>query len=144
MSLYRGMVIANLLFALGSYSQKNPIGRALAKASYNVENDAQFEQTPALSFITREKPVTNAGAAPYMPVLAVEVQSEDQSDKLLADKATYYLSHGTRMVWLVYSTKRLIEVLTPDDRELLNDEDTLSGGEVLPDFSLPVHENFAE
>ena len=144
MSLYRGMVIANLLFALGNYCQKNPVGRALAKASYNVENDAQFEQTPALSFITREKPLTNEGAAPYMPILAVEVQSEDQSDKLLADKAAYYLAHGSRMVWLVYPTKQLIEVRTLNNRFLLGQADTLTGGDVLSNFELSVGDIFAE
>ena len=144
MSLYRGMIIGNLLFALGSYCQKNPIGRALAKADYSVEDNSQFLQTPSLSFITNDKPLVHEGAAPFMPNLAVEVQSEDQSDKLMSDKATYYLTHGSEMVWLVYPTKRLIEVRTLNDRYLLGETDILSGGDVLPDFSLPIHEIFAE
>jgi Uma2 family endonuclease len=144
MSLYRGIVIANLLFALGSYCQKNPIGRALAKADYNVENDEQFLQSPSLSFIAGDKPLIDEGAASYMPDLAVEVQSPDQSDKLMTDKAAYYLSHGTRMVWLIYPTKHLVEVLTPIERHLLNEGMTLTGGDVLPGFTLTVHEIFAE
>ena len=103
------------------------------------------DRIPDLSFITHEKgALVREGAAPYMPDLAVEVQSPGQSDKLMADKAAYYLANGTRMVWLVYPEKRIVEVLTPDDRQLLNDENTLSGGDVLPNFSLPIREIFAE
>ncbi|MCC6805284.1 MAG: Uma2 family endonuclease [Anaerolineae bacterium] len=144
MSLYRAVVISNLLGALGNYCDGNSLGRALAKASYNVEMDDQFEQTPSLSFITKDKPLVSKGAAPFMPDLAVEVQSPDQSDKFMADKAAYYLANGVRMVWLVYPEKRLVEVLTPDDRHLLNDANTLDGGSVLPGFSLAVRDIFAE
>ncbi len=79
-----------------------------------------------------------------MPDLAVEVQSPDQSDKFMVDKAAYYLANGVRMVWLIYPEKRLVEVLTPDARYLLNDADALDGGDVLPGFSLPIGEIFAE
>jgi Uma2 family endonuclease len=45
-------------------------------------------------------------------------------------------------VWLVYSTKRLIEVLTPTERYLLTEHDTLEGGDVLPGFTLRVGDVF--
>ena len=138
------MIIANLAGKLGNYCRENPIGRALAKASYYVENDDQFEQNPSLSFIKGKKPLIREGAAPFMPDLAVEVQSPDQSDRLMSDKAAYYLANGSRMVWLVYPTKRIVEALTPDDRALLREEDTLSGGDVLPGFTLAVRDIFAE
>jgi Uma2 family endonuclease len=60
----------------------------------------------------------------------------------MADKASYYLKNGSRMVWLVYSTKRLIEVLTPTDRHLLTEQDTVNGGDVLPGFTLQVSDVF--
>lgn len=44
------------------------------------------------------------------------------------------------MVWLIYPEKRLVEVLTA--RELLGESETISGGDVLPDFALPVSEVF--
>jgi Uma2 family endonuclease len=87
--------------------------------------------------------IVEDGSAPYMPDLAVEIQSPGQSDKLVVDKAEYYLANGTQMVWLVYPTKKLVELLTKDDRQLLTLTDTLRGGTLLPDFSLPVKDIFA-
>jgi Uma2 family endonuclease len=84
------------------------------------------------------------GSVPEMPDLAVEVKSPDDSLKLLRDKAHYYLANGTRLVWLVIPEKRLVEVYTPDDEQILTEEDTLSGEDVLPGFTLPVRDIFAD
>ncbi len=138
-------IIAVLTAALMNYLRENPIGRALVEARYRVPGDDQNDRIPDLSFVAIEKGVlVKQGAAPYMPDLAVEVQSPGQNDKFMADKAAYYLANGVRMVWLVYPEKRLVEALTPDDRRLLNDADTLEGGVVLPGFSLAVCDIFAE
>ena len=84
------------------------------------------------------------GPALYMPDLAVEVQSPGQSDKLMSDKATFYLQHGTHLVWLIYPEKRLVEVLTTDDRALLTEDDRLTGTEILPDFTFTIRDLFTE
>lgn len=47
------------------------------------------------------------------------------------------------MVWLVYPEKQMVEVLTPVERQLLSESDVISGGEVLPGFTLTVSEVFA-
>ncbi len=138
-------IIAFLTFALMLYLRENPIGRALPEARYRVVSDRVYDLIPDLSFVTNEKgAIVRKGAAPYMPDLAVEVQSDGQSDKFMVDKAAYYLANGSRMVWLVYPEKRLVEVLTQDERHLLTDDLTLSGGDLLPGFSLPLRELFAQ
>jgi Uma2 family endonuclease len=144
-TLLHGFIIAFLTTALMNYLRANPIGRAIVEGRYALPDDKLNDRIPDLSFITNTKgALVRKGAAQYMPDLAVEVQSPDQSDKLMTDKAAYYLAHGTRMVWLVYPEKRIVEVLTLDDRQLLNESATLSGGDVLPNFTLSVHEIFAE
>ena len=35
------------------------------------------------------------------------------------------------MVWIIYSTRQIIEVLTPTERQLLTVDDTLTSGDVL-------------
>ncbi len=144
-TLLHGFIIAILTTALMNYLRVNPIGRAVVEGRYSLPSDNLNDRIPDLSFITNEKgALVRKGAALYMPDLAVEVQSPDQSDKLMTDKAAYYLANGTRMVWLIYPEKRIVEVLTPDDRQLLNESATLNGGAVLPNFSLPISEIFAE
>ena len=79
------------------------------------------------------------------PLVAVEIKSESNSYTDLREKARKYLEHGTKMVLLMYSGKRIIEVHQPGvDIQLLTAEDTLSGGDVLPGFSVEVAQFFPE
>lgn len=71
-------------------------------------------------------------------------QSPGDSYKELLDKAAYYLANGTRLVWFVYPEKKLIEALSSDSRQLLDINDTLDGGDVLPGFTIAVKAIFAE
>ena len=55
------------------------------------------------------------------------------------------MQHGCPIVWLVYPEKRIVEVYQHGkDIDLLVAGDTLSGGEVLPGFSLAVEVLFGE
>lgn len=126
-----------------TYLSENPIGYALVEARYGLPDDNENDRIPDLSFISKDKgPLVKEGPAPYMPDLAVEVQSPGQSDRLMIDKALYYLDHGSRMVWLVYPDRQLVEVFTVDERHLLTADATISGGDVLPGFTLAIQDIF--
>jgi Uma2 family endonuclease len=144
-TILHGVLVLILGNALFMYLRQNPIGYATVEGRYRVLGDTMHDVIPDLSFIVSEKgePVSK-GAAPYMPDLAVEVQSDGQSDRFMANKAAYYLANGSRMVWLVYPGTQIVEVLTPDTRILLNSEGTISSGDVLPGFSLPVRDLFSK
>lgn len=136
-------IVGMITHFLIGFLQQNPLGYALVEARYSLPDDDQNDRIPDLSFISKDKgPLIETGPAPYMPDLAVEVQSPGQSDRFMADKGAFYLAHGSRMVWLIYPEKRLAEILTPDDRHLLTEGDIIEGGEVLPGFSLPVKDLF--
>lgn len=132
-------IIAQFIAHLMAYLKQHPLGWVLPEARYQLPNDEENSRIPDVSFVRSEgRSLIDEGAAPYMPDLAIEVQSPGQSDKFMIDKAQYYLANGSQMVWLVYPRKRLIEVLTLDDRELLDQQDQLSGGDVLPGFTMTV------
>jgi Uma2 family endonuclease len=136
-------IISLVNFILMLYLREHPIGYALTEARYRLPGNDEDDFIPDLSFVTKEHgPLIRIGPAPYFPDLAVEAQSEGQSDRFMLDKALRYLANGTRMVWIIYSTRQIIEVLTPTDRQLLTLTDMLGGGEVLPGFSVPVRELF--
>jgi Uma2 family endonuclease len=62
----------------------------------------------------------------------------------MRDKAEYYLKNGTKLVWLVYPEKQLIEVFRANgDSDFFTINDTLDGEDVLPGFQLPVRQVFA-
>jgi len=135
-----GVLVARLVAKLLGYVDDNDLGRVAVEPRHRAPNDELNSRIPDLAFTSKDRalPLTKRGSVPLMPDLAVEVQSPGQSDKFLADKAAYYLANGSRMVWLVYPSKKLVEVLTADDRQLLIVGDTLSGGDVLPGFTLEL------
>jgi Uma2 family endonuclease len=60
-------------------------------------------------------------------------------------KVGEYFAAGVKLVWLVDPAKRVVIVYTSvKDQRTLTQADTLDGGEVLPGFSLPLRELFAE
>ncbi len=77
------------------------------------------------------------------PLLAVEIKSDSNSLKDLRAKASHYLAAGTAVVWLVLPDKRLLDTYQRDaDDGILTVNDVLTGGAVLPGFSLQVAEIF--
>lgn len=140
---YHGVIVYLIAGFLFNYLREKPIGHVAVEARYGLPDDDANDHIPDLSFFTRERgPIVTSGATPYMPDLAVEVQSPGQSERFLVDKGRYYLAHGSRMVWLVYPERRTVTVLTPDKQGELSDTATLKGGDVLPGFSVPVQDLF--
>ena len=137
---YITQMISGFLFV---FLRQNPFGYALIEARYRLPGDQENALIPDLSFVTRGRgALVSTGPALYMPDLAVAVQSEGQSDKFMLDNAQLYLKHGTKMVSIIYPTRQIIDVLTPTDRQLLTVAQVLTGGDVLPGFSVPVRELF--
>lgn len=129
--------------ALGRYVEERAVGCVFSRLSIEIPGEPYFMFAPDVSFVSFERGAVFGWDMPllYVPDLVVEIQSPDQSDKFMRDKADYYLKHGCRRVILVYA-KRIVEVLTPDDRQLLTVDDTLTGGDVLPGFNVEVAKLF--
>lgn len=82
---------------------------------------------------------------PYPPDLAIEVLSPDQNVGRFTEKIQFYLRHGVRLVWVVDPMAETVTVHRPDaDPFTLGVGDTLTGEEVLPDFTLAVADVFVE
>jgi Uma2 family endonuclease len=79
------------------------------------------------------------------PDLAVEVLSESKTAAEMDRKLHDYFRAGTRLVWFVDPEKRTVTVYAaPDQSTVLHADQTLDGGAVLPGFSLPLGQVFAE
>jgi Uma2 family endonuclease len=80
-----------------------------------------------------------------VPDLAVEVLSEGNTRREMEQKLREYFSAGVRLVWYVDPVLQEVHVYTaPNQREVLTADHILRGGEVLPGFTLPVRQLFAE
>ncbi len=140
---YHAKVAMLIALAIAHYLSEHPIGHILPEARYGLPGDEDNTVIPDFSYVSNERgALVKRGAAPYMPDMAIEVQSPNQSAQLMLNKAIYYVEHGSRMVIVAYPTKRIVEVLTPIGRELLTMNDSIHGGDVLPGFELPVQTIF--
>lgn len=93
---------------------------------------------------TKQATLSKSGYNPVAPDLAVEVVSADRNAELdkLRIKITNYLYVGT-VVWVVKPDDRQIEVHESGQAVIIyRENDTLSGGDVLPDFTLKLSELF--
>ncbi len=143
-TLQHGFVAALIGALLNLYLLKHDIGNVYVEGRYRAPNDPYNDRLPDVSFVAyaSDKPMVAEGAAPFIPDLAVEIHSPGDSLKAMGEKAQFYLLHGCKMVWLVYPQKRVIEVLTPEDRDILTEIGILDGGDVLPGFHVPVRACF--
>ncbi len=139
-----GLIAGNIFAPLWNYNQARRLGRVVMEVRYRYPADDHNARIPDVSFSLSQRPLVEQGSVPALPDLAVEVKSATDSLKKLREKARYYLAHGVRLVWLVDPEKQLIEVYTPDDEFVLTAADTLTGGDLLPDFTLPVRAVFAD
>lgn len=87
-----------------------------------------------------DEPVPNV-----VPDLAVEVLSRRNTPAEMARKRDEYFRAGVRLVWEIDPRARTVRVYTAADRfHDLTAADALDGGAVLPGFTLPLAQLFAE
>ena len=110
---------------------------------YENPKDTKNSRLPDVSYTLKKRELLREGAVTAMPDLAVEIQSSDTTINAIRDKAEYYLFNGAQLAWLIYPDQRLVEVYTLDTIEVLGVGDLLTGGDLLPGFSLPVKQIFA-
>jgi Uma2 family endonuclease len=128
---------------IGLYLMQYPIGQVAIKALHRPKDDLHNDRIPDVSYVSGTDPaIEDVGAALYMPDMCVEVQLPDQTRKFLRHKAEYYIKNNTCLVWLVYPRQQIIEVWTATEQLILKLEDTLTSGDVLPGFAVPVKRFF--
>lgn len=140
-----GLIASHINVALALYARQYKSGRPGVEVRHQVPGDKQNSRLPDVSFVCAKDPLVEQGSVPTMPDLAVEIKSPSDTITDMRETAAYYLANGSRLVWLVYPNYRLVEVYRTDaDIEFFGEDDTLTGGEALPDFTLPVREIFAD
>ena len=139
---YASAVAAQISGFLFMYLREHPIGYLTgADGGYRVGEDRYI---PDVAYISKQRQPQPSQEAynPQPPDLAVEVLSPSDDLHVLRRKVTNYLAAGVT-VWLVLPEERAVEVYVPGQSvQQLGEKDTLRGGELLPDFTLPVKDIF--
>jgi len=79
-----------------------------------------------------------------IPQIVVEIISDHDKQIDLDRKIAGYLEDGVLLIWVVNPELRTVTVYQQGSKQaaLLSEEDALSGGDVLPDFSMTVSDIF--
>ncbi len=79
------------------------------------------------------------------PDLAIEVLSESNTEREMQRKLHDYFTAGVRLVWYIDPGTRSAKCYTSEQQCMeISESQSLSGGDVLPGFELPLRELFAK
>lgn len=138
---------ARLVRLIGNFVEEHKLGYVLgADGGYTLS--PRNVRIPDVSFVSKERYPTLPERFEDHPDLAVEVVSPSDKPGKLSRKITLYLQTGVRLIWVVYSEeKQVAEYRLANGGTVFRSlelDGTLDGGEVLPNFKLPVKDIFAE
>ena len=143
-----GEVLAILTVKIGHYVLEQGLGRvATGDAGFVLERNPDGRDTVRgvdLAFISKSKapaPLPNT-LLELAPDLAVEVISPSNKVADMHRKIRQLLAAGTALVWIVHPETHTVEVHTQSGATTLEDDDILSGGDVLPGLEIPVRDIF--
>jgi Uma2 family endonuclease len=145
MSILASRVTSNIHFQLGYYVYGHRLGEALTETLFRLPLPADRNRRPDVAFVSA---LTIAQAPPQpgsdnawavLPELMVEVVGPHDLVEDLMERLIEYFAAGTKLVWIVYPTQRLVYIYdSPCRVHILGEADDLDGGEVLPGFRLSV------
>lgn len=138
--------IARTLFKLLETAlESSRRSEAFAEAGYVLSRSPLTIRQPDVSVLSKER-IRSTGADDYFegaPELAVEIVSPSDSAEDLQIKVDQYLATGAKQVWILYPKTRTVHVFGEDgSMAALDETQTLTGGELLPQFSAKVSDLF--
>jgi Uma2 family endonuclease len=109
-------------------------------AGFISERDPDTVRGPDISFWKKERlPEVPEGYIPIPPDLAVEVVSPSDHYSRVQQKVRHHLTHGVQLIWVVDPLDRSVTVYRSLEKfRILTENDTLTGEDVLPGFSIRV------
>jgi Uma2 family endonuclease len=141
-----GYVAGEILGHTREFVRQDQLGFVFAaETGFHIESDPDTVRAPDVAFVSTERLAGPAKGYPALaPDLAVEVVSPGDSRREVDAKARYWLRCGSRMVWVVFLSPRSARVYRPgQEAQVLTENDTIDGGDVLPGFSCRVADFFA-
>lgn len=147
-SLGHGEIVSWLTLKVGGYIINNNLGRiSSGDAGFILQRNPDGRDTVRgidFAFISKAKSPgpLEFKLAEIAPDLAVEVISPSNEASDIHFKVLQLLNAGAAQVWIVYPDSRTIVVHGESGAYTLREDDTLSGGEILPGFEIRVGELF--
>ena len=141
-----GLIGTNVAGLIGNFVRPRKLGFVLGD-----NNDFVLAPgvvlVPDASFTSKQRMPKMLKRITVAPYIAVEVISPSNTPDEMTLKIETYLRYGTRMVVALYPESQTVRVMTPNPTGgyttiTLSVDDTLTGGDVLPGFSVTVRDLF--
>lgn len=130
---------------LRDYVRAGRLGKVYSSdTGFVLTRDPDTVRAPDAAFVSAHRVVKTERYFPGPPDLAVEVISPTDSYADVEAKVTEYIAAGTRIVIVINPRNQTATVTTAAAIARLTIDDTLTGGDVVPGWSLPMRELFAE
>lgn len=146
MGYYESLLAAILIRSLGDFVEANDLGITLGEAG-TLRLAPGLVRVPDVSFIAwsrfPDRKLPDEPLPDLSPDLPVEVLSQGNTKREMDRKVREYFEAGAQLVWLADPERRTVAVYrSPAEVRNLGMDDTLSGGDVLPGFELPIRDWF--
>ena len=146
MGYLESCIAAALIEFLGAYVRRHKLGHVTGEAGL-MRLAVGLVRIPDVAFVASGR--FPGGKFPREPIpslapsLAVEILSESNTAREMKRKVKEYFSAGTDLVWLIDAHARTAKVFETSTRSTeIGRDGTLSGGSVVPGFSLPMRKLF--
>jgi len=143
-----GVVGMRLAVAISVHVDQHQLGVVFAAdTGFKLASSPDTVRAPDVSFVSRGRIPTGGIPKAYWPGapdLAVEVLSPTDVRSEVDEKIDEYLRSGVRLVWFVNPFERRVTVHRPGKRPpVLEEHNSVDGGDVLPGFNYPLARLFA-
>lgn len=142
-----GYVEFNIGGILREFVRKHKLGRIIGgEVGIYTQRNPDTVRAADVAFISRERlaQVQSQSYLDVAPELIVEVLSPDDAWSQLMEKLEEYFIIGVQMVWVADPRRQQVYVYSSlTEVERFTMAEVLSGGKILPGFSVPVAELFA-
>jgi Uma2 family endonuclease len=141
-----GRIAARIQWIVGGWIVQRHLGEAFAATGFVIARNPDTVRAPDFAFIQANRVTPQAIGASWgqvMPDLVVEVVSSSDRANEIDQKVQMWLGVGVRLVWVAWPQSRIIQVYEPPATvQELDDRAALTGGMVLPGFTVPVAQIF--
>ena len=147
MGYLESLIAAKMIHCLMTFLEAHDVGIVLGEAG-TLRILPHQVRVPDVCFIAWGRfPNRQLPAEPIpalAPDLAIEVLSEGNTEGEMRRKLHDYFTAGVRLVWYIDPRTRSAQAYTAENAcSEISEADSLSGGDVLPGFELPLRELFA-
>lgn len=139
-----GLVQAELAYRLKDWAKAHG-AEVTVESGYILSEEPATLRGPDVAVVLERRSAEGqpGGWVPGAPDVAVEVLSPSDTSSAMQQKVLDYLEAGARLVWIADPEAHTVTVHRPDgSANIVREHETLTGEDVLTDFSADVGEIF--